>query len=404
MSGILTELGVSSPEQAYSNFWKAHGFPEINRASGAIKTTPSVQSVFADQKNRQAASGFWKKQQLGLDPENYEKAQKGELKESDLENQEKTVDATVAETPTPLVFDPEILAILKDEAPFVARLPSEGQQGFQAVYNRIDTRDAPIGFVSETASLDVTGQSKDFSLTRETTDMEIYVDEVEVSEFSERASAHYMNLRDTALGARTAEHAQQKEQTILYGDNSQAVDNGSPGDPNAYDGLSVLYPTVDKSSTSVSGTKGLLKDVKSEIKSLLQGPYAVSKSDLEIWTSHTVHDHLENEADVGAKIDGNGDAVDFGFGNVRVSGVPVVPSHNVDSHSYSDGTDTYAPGSEGDVFLVNTRSTRFRSLMPLSTVPLERTGFGSKVALGEFGALIDRSGGNFGKYLSGYQV
>lgn len=400
MSGILTELGVQSPEQAYSQFWKDHGFPEINRASGAIKTTPSVQSMFSSEENRQAAAGFWKQKQLGLDPENYHKAQTGELKESDLEH--KTVDATVAETPTPLVFDPEILEILKDEAPFVARTPSEGQQGFQAVYNRIDQRDAPIGYVSESASLDVTGQSKDFTITRETTDMEIYVDEVEVAEFSERASAHYMNLRDTALGARTAEHAQQKEQTFLYGDPSQALSDGSPGDSNAYAGLSSIYSTTDKSTTDISGTKGLLKDIKSEIKKLMQGPYAVSKSDLEIWTSWTVHDHLENEADVGTRVDENDDAIDFGFGNVRVSGVPVIPSHNVDAQSYGSGS--YTPGSEGDVFVVNTRSTRFRSLMPLSTVPLERTGFGSKVALGEFGALIDRSGGNFGKYLSNYQV
>lgn len=398
MSGILTQMGIKSPEQAYNDFWKAHGFPEIKRANGAIKTTPSVQSMFSSEENREAAAGFWKQKQLGLDPENYAKAQRGELKESDLE--QKTVDSTVAETPTPLVYDPEILEILKDEAPLVARLPEEGQQGYQATYNRIDSRDAPIGFVDESTSLDLTSNSKDFSITRDQTDMEIWVDAVEVSEFSDRASAHYMNLRDTALGARTAEHAQAKEKAILYADPSQGTGSGAIGDSNAYQGLSELYTETSKSSTDISGTKGLLKDVKSEIKDLLQGPYAVSKSDLEIWTSYTVHDHLENEADVGARIDGNGDTVDFGFGNVRVGGVPVVPSHNVDSHT--DGG--YTPGSEGDVFIVNRRSTRYRSLMPLSTVPLGTAGFGSRVAMGEFGALIERSGGNFGKYLSAYQV
>lgn len=400
MSGILTELGVQSPEQAFGTFWNSHGFPTINRAAGSIKVTPTVQSMFDRPENRQAAAGFWKINQLGLERENYQKARKGELKESDLE--QKTVDSSVAQTPTPLVYDPEILAILKEEAPFVARTPSEGQQGFSAVYNRIDSRDAPIGFVNEASSLDVTGQSKDFSIARETKDMKIYVDEVEVAEFSERASAHYMNLRDTALGARTAEHAQHKEETFLYGDPSQALSDGSPGDSEAYDGLSELFTETSKSSTDISGTKGLLKDIKSEIKALLQGSYAVSKSDLEIWTSYTVHDHLENEADVGARIDGNGDVVDYGFGNVRVNGVPVVPSHNVDAQSYGGGS--YTPGDEGDVFIVNTRSLRYRSLMPLSTVPLERTGFGSKVALGEFGRLIERSGGNFGKYLSAYAV
>lgn len=398
MTGILTELGINSPEQAYNDFWKAHGFPEINRANGAIKVTPSVQSMFQSPENREAASGFWKVKQLGLDPENYAKAQRGELKESDLES--KAVDSSVAETPTPLVFDPEILEILKDEAPLVARLPEEGQQGYKAVYNRIDERDDPIGFVDESTSLDLTNQSKDFSIERGETDMEIWVDAVEVSEFSDRASAHYMNLRDTALGARTAEHAQAKEKAILYADPSQDTGTGGIGDENAYDGLAQVYSETSKSSTDVSGTKGLLKDVKAEIKDLLQGPYAVSKSDLEIWTSHTVFDHLENEADIGTRREEGDQTVNYGMESIRVSQVPVFASHNVDEHD----DDGFEPGTEGDVFIVNTRSTRYRSLMPLSTVPLGTAGFGSRVAMGEFGALIERSDGNFGKYLSDYQV
>lgn len=401
MTGILTEMGVNSPEQAFNDLWAQHGFPEINRANGAIKVTPSVQSMFSTPENREAAAGFWKKKQLGLDDENYAKAQTGELKESDLEH--KTVDATVAENPTPLVFDPEILEILMSEAPLVARLPQEGQQGFKAVYNRIDERDAPIGFVDEATSLDLTQQSREFNITRDETDMEIWVDAVEVSEFSERASAHYMNLRDTALGARVAEHGQEKEKSILYADPTQGTGTGGIGDANAYAGLSTLYGTTDKSATDVSGTKGLLKDVKAEIKDLLQGPYAVSKNDLEIWTSHTLFDHLENEADTATRREEGDQTVTFGMENIRISGVPVFPSHNVDSHT-DDGDVTYSPGSEGDAFIVNTRSTRYRSLMPLSTVPLGTAGFGSRVAMGEFGALVERSAGNFGKYLSDYQI
>lgn len=399
---IMTELGIESPEQAHKDFWKQHGFYQVNRANGKIKITPSIQSMFSSKENRQNAAGFWKINQLGLDPENYEKAQRRELRESDLDDKPdlKTVDSGVAETPTPLVFDPEILEILKSDAPLTMRLPERGQQGYEAVFNRIDSRDSPIGFVDEATSLDLTSQSKDFSITRDKTAMEIWVDAVEVAEFSERASAHYMNLRDTALGARVSEHAQQKEKAILYADPSQTTGTGGIGDTNAYDGLAQKYTETSKTSTDIGGTKGLLKDVKSEIKSLLQGQYAVSKADLEIWTSHTVFDHLENEADVSARRDADDQTVNFGMESINISQVPAFPSHLVDSHT--DGG--YTPGAEGDVFIVNTRAAEYRSLMPLSTVPLGTAGFGSRVAMGEFGALIERSGGNFGKYLSDYQV
>ena len=399
---VLADFGVDDPEKAHETLWARHGFPTSSRQNG-VKVTAPIQAMQRSEHNREKARNFWKREQLGLEYEDSERHRGG----PSADTEGKAIDATVAEDPTPLVFDPEIMEMLKANAPFVARVPEEGQQGYKAVYNRLDSRDAPIGYSTETDSLDMLSQSREFSMTRDEVDMKIYVDSVIVSEFSDRATAHYMDLADTALGSRVAEHAQTKEQTFLYGDPSQGLTDGSPGDSNAYEGLATIYAnagnSIDKAATDISGSEALVKDIKAEIKKLLQGPYNINKGDLEIWTSHTVFDTLENELTPKVRYT-DADSPDYGFDTLRVSNVPVFASHNVDEHTWDDGTNTYTAGSEGDVFIVNRRATRFRSLMPLSTVPLAKAGFSDQMALGEFGALIDRANGNFGKHLSGYNV
>lgn len=397
---------ITNPEKGAKELWERHGLGFTSRQNGVQVTAP-VQSVHRHM-GEDKLRNFWKRKQLGLEFEDDEK-HKGAPSE---DSREKAVDSTIAQTPTPLVFDPEILALHKDNAPFVAAVPQEGQQGYKAVFNRIDSRDDPMGFVDEGTSLDLLSNSNEFSMTRDEQAMKIFTDAVRVSEFSDRASAHYMDLADTALGTRIAEHAQHKEKSFLYADpnagGSTALTDGSPYDANAYPGLEKIFGDasnkVDKSSTDIGGTDGFFKDVKAEIKELMQGPYNINKSDLLIVTSHTAHDHLENEGEVKVRYDGDQNAIDFGIGNVRVSQVPVLPTHNVDEHTFDDGTNSYTVGSEGDVFIVNMRATRFRSLMPLSTIPLSKQGWSDQMGLGEFGALIERSGGNFGKMLSGYAV
>lgn len=393
---------INNPEKGAEVLWETHGLGFTTRANGVQVTAP-VQSVHRHA-GEQKLRNFWKRKQLGLQYEDGDQ-HKGAPSE---ESRGKAVDSTIAETPTPLVFDPEILELLKSNAPFVAMVPEEGQQGYKAVYNRIDSRDAPMGFVDEGTSLDLISNSKEFSMTRDETAMEIFVDAVRVSEFSDRASAHYMDLADTALGTRVAEHAQHKEQSFLYADPDQGLTDGSPGDSNAYHGLRSIFSDagnlVDKATTDISGTDGLLRDLKAEIKELMQGPYNINKSDLMIVTSHTLFDQLENELEVKARYNDDTDTVDFGIDTIRVSNVPVMATHNVDEHTFDDGSTTYTVGSEGDAFIVNTRSTRFRSLMPLSTIPLAKQGWSDQMGLGEFGALIERSGGNFGKALENYQI
>lgn len=402
---VLADFGVNNPEKAHEKLWGRHGFPTSTRQNG-VKVTAPVQAMQRTEHNREKARNFWKRNALGLEYEDTDKHVGGPSEDTEG----KAIDATVAQDPTPLVYDPEIMEMLKSNAPLVARVPEEGQQGYKAVYNRLDSRDAPIGYSSETDSLDLLSQSREFSMQRDEVDMEIYVDSVIVSEFSDRATAHYMDLADTALGARVSEHAQTKEQTYLYGDPTQNIGDGGPGDSNAYEGLSKIYTDagndVDKSAVDITDDEELIKDIKAEIKKLLQGPYNISKGDLEIWTSHTLFDKLENGQTQNVRY-GDENSFNYGFDAIGVSNVPVYASHNVDSHTYTDPNDetnTYTPGSEGDVFIVNRRATRFRSLMPLSTVPLAKAGFSDQMALGEFGALIDRANGHFGKYLYDYAV
>jgi hypothetical protein len=59
-------------------------------------------------------------------------------------------------------------------------------------------------------------------------------------------------------------------------------------------------------------------------------------------------------------------------------------------------------GDNGDVFVFSTESFRFRALAPLSTIPLARNGLSENVAMFEFGALISKAEGAFGKHLYGY--
>lgn len=421
---IQKVLGVDTPSKAFKRGHAKYA-PVLEHKDRRGKTTPPVQNTverairmiknpdqaLASEKEIEKTirkfKKFYQKQLLKKGQVPIEDQETKDIKDKmGVQEVKAPMDSGEVETPTPLVYDPEILDILKQDAPLVARTPEEGQEGFEAVYNLITSRQDPIGMVSEAESSNVLDTGKTVNIERDKSPMKIYVDTIDISDFAERASQHYMNLSDTALQARVSEHAQFKEQMFLWGDPDQGLSDGSPGDENAYDGLKPIAESqsndVDKSGVDISGTDGLLRDIKGEITDLLQGPYSISKGDLEIWTSHTVFDHLENELEVKVRIDQGTGEVDYGFGGINIKGIPVVPSHQVDSQSYGGGS--YAPGSEGDVFIVNTRSIRFRSLAPLSTVPLSKRGLAEETALFEYGSLIAKADGYFTKYLYDYSV
>ena len=384
---IRNALGMMNSHEAFRSMWLEHGFPEITDRDFKGSLTPTIQSFFT--KKNPPVPGF------------LHKRLKAALSGGPIR---KDVNAALIKDNIPILFDPEVLDIFIQETPLVLRVPHQGFDGFTVVSNTISARDAPIGYVAEATAGDLSGQAgKDFTPGKNSTDHKIYVDVTDVSDFSQRAGEFYIDLRDTTLGTRIAEHAHYKEQCILYGDPSQAKSDGSPGDSNAFEGLiKTVDPAniIDKSAVDISGTQALLKDIKAEIKSLLQAGYGLRASDLEVWVSHTLHDYLENEMQVSARIDVGENSFNFGYESIRIKGIPVIASHNIKQHSWSG----YTPGNEGDVFIYNKRSTRFYNLAPLSTLPLARVGLADRLALYEYGTLHERAEGLWGKYLKAYAI
>lgn len=436
-------MGNKTSEELFKTFWIDNGFKGVKADNGQTITVPVQRLLHQD--NKEVL-----KQYKGM----ARKALTKQMTSSEVESH------------VPLVFDPEILAILKQNAPFKEAIATEGQQGYKAVYQRIDSRDDPIGFTSESEVVDLSGTSgKNIGFAKKETDMTIYVDLVDISDFTQSAAEHYMNVEDTVLGERLALYAQRVEKQMLYGDTSLDTKSGFIGDANGFDGLAKIYTdkgnSVDKSGT----TDNFIKDIKGEIHQMLQDEN-VNINDLMVLTSWTFFDELSNELVPGnSRFSETATAADVGIRQLRISGVPVMASHNVGlqqaeekvlststgdnevvvandytsvleaddtvsiggsdytvssvSYSSSDNETTITfnsvdsdltgetatidiTGSDRDVFIVNTRAVRRRLLVPLSTVPLGRLGLSERTALFEYGAMIERTDGNWGRYLKAY--
>lgn len=492
---LKRDLGLTRGDagDTFDKIWEEYGFAPISK--GEVTRTTPIQTLYQgdDERSKEQIQKYkgYVKRKLGAqakasrDGLDYEKAlEKVTDRAGGEDPKEKIMDAGEVEGPTPLVFDPEILSILKETSPLLELVPQEGQQGYKAVYNRIDDRDAPIGHVTESASLDLLSQANDVNFDKNEVDMTIYTDVAEISDFSQAAAEHYMNVEETTLAQRVQVHAIDKARKMLYAtpqvdgyDDSDAED-GSLYDTEVYEGMVQYFERagnqVDKSG--FSGT--VVEDVKSEIADL-QDEVPVQTQNMVAYTSHALNDFMENEVDERARHDSNDTEIDFGLQNIRIDGVPVVPGHQVQAHSYTtqvqavdtnndtvtvkgdltetggDGEDlvntgtteltisgstgnddtytisslSYASGSNettvtvsgtisdstadgtasvdlrgdrGDVFLFSTRSFRYRALAPLSTVPLAKQGLSENVAMFEFGALISKAEGAFGKHLSAY--
>jgi hypothetical protein len=153
-------------------------------------------------------------------------------------------------------------------------------------------------------------------------------------------------------------------------------------------------------------TDNFVKDIKSEVRQMQQDE-AVDKDNLVIMTSHEFFNLLENEADVdNLRTDPSDRSVNIGLDEtgLSIAGVPVVPDSNIDSYSDSGNGTTYEPGHPRDVFIMSSRTARFRALMPLTMVPLAKNGLSESVALAEFGSLIEKSQGAFVRHLQAYNT
>jgi len=464
---------TQNPGDVFNSIWTEHGLEPVKKAAGTDKgLTPvynkgrflrrlNADREELDEKGLEDAPVFKGMARAALMSA---AASDDKVKEETLKQmrQKNVIDSNVAERSTPLVFDPEILQILKSSAPLAfERWARQGQEGYEAVFNRVDRREAPLGRVPEDISRRLQDFARDFGLNRETVPMRIYADTAEIGDFAATASAHYMDLEDLTITARMAEYAQFDEQEMLYGrynldsldtsptggdagefdyaelnGPSSPLEGGSPLGQYAARGLAEWYRLADEAATNVSEipdadiavdksgvTSDFLDDIKAEIHDKLQGPFSPDPNDLEIWTSYTMYDILENEFIPRARSDENQDELNYGDYTIRIAGIPVVPSHNVDSNNYvaqdedgdiQDPWDPYesgdadfeerAVGDEGDVFLVNTSTWRKRELSPLSTFPLAVRGGADEVAMLAYDGNVELSGGFFGKYLQGYGI
>ncbi|AFH22614.1 hypothetical protein OSG_eHP31_00010 [environmental Halophage eHP-31] len=323
-------------------------------------------------------------------------------------NERATIDATTQgiKGASPIEVDPEIVNTLRSRAPIVQRVTTQAQAGFQAQYNIVSARSDPIGMVNESTAVDLSGNTpQDFTLSTETKDMKIYVDLVEVSDFTARAedTLNYMDVMDTTVGQRTIEHALFKARQFYYGDPSVGT-NGTVEDSEAYDGMVSLADqassshVIDKSGTS----SGFLKDIKGELTAVVENT-GLTYDAARIAVSPTMFDALENEADAVVRLDGYDDDIAFGGRSISIKGVEVFEDPNIRNYSALASTLTNG-GDNGDVFIYDSRNLQFRELAPLSTMPLGAVGLGDRAAMFEYGRLISKSQGEHIRVLQEYDV
>jgi hypothetical protein len=395
---IADALGFTNPVEVYNHFWKSHGFAVV----GDDGTTESVQRKLARPENREKMKGYVAKKIGG-----YLNDDDGQQKTAGSLQTKAAITSSTVTAAVPLVYDPEILDILRTDAPLMAEISIVGWPGTYYKGANIATRDHPIGFLSESDSVNVTSLTPSgFGLGAISMPMVIQADVVSVSDFGQRSSEHQFSLRDTALGTRFSEAVQLKEQAMLYGDPTQSETVRGLGDADAPTGFAKQFSTgsavIDKSSVSLAASDALLKDIKAEIKSILKA-YNVTPSDLIIGTSWDIHDELDNEINVHGRTEIGQGEVNYGTERLRIMGVPVIPTHNVKTHAAWSGG-SYAPGSEGDVFILNKRAHIIPSLAPPFVLPLGRRGLSDEWVMGDYYCVVDRSGGKFGKYLKDYNI
>jgi len=465
---------TKDPSGTFASQWTEHGIPTVWEIRGADKGVTPVYNrgeflarLEADREELDengmdeapvyrgmARRAFAQAASADAD----ERVSRDVLEEMEQRN---VIDSNVAERSTPLVYDPEILSSLKDNAPIsFGRWARQGQEGYEVVFNRLDRREQPLGRVPESVARRLQDYARDFGLNRETIPMKIYADTMEIGGFAAAASSHYMNIADIAETSRMAEYAQFDEQEMFYGrhrldsrDDSvgdagefdyvegggldTALEGGSPLGAYATRGLAEWFRLADNAASNVSElpstthyvdkstiSQDFAQDVKAEITSLLQGPYATRPADLEIWTSNTFVDTLENEFTPRARHDTNQDTIQYGGETISIkSDIGVYGTHNVDAHTYiaqdedgdvQDPWDPYDPadtnyeertvGDEGDVFIVNTATWRKRELSPLASIPLARRGDHEEVGLVAYDGNAELSGGFFGKMLRQYAI
>ena len=409
----VKQLGFDNTSKLFRQTWKAYGFHTMEKGREGL-VTQSLQSWHRQM--REAGAHERDVKDATEDRPGFKNFAARRLAQQAGEEPAKKVgpwDEGLVGEHTPLVFDPEVFQVLTEEAPALMEVPVVGQEGYKAVVRRIDDRDEPIGFMSEGDSLDLSNfNASQSDPKRLEEDETIWGDLVEVSDFSQEATAHdqgFAPLRETALGERLIEAAQNREKILLYGEpTTDHTERGSPYHEEGYPGLSTYSDRAGNTEDKSGVSSNFGEDIKAEMVELEQAGIGFNRSEALIFASHTMVDTLENEVEGRRRYAPESDEAVFGFPQVRIGGVPVIPTHNITPHTYGDGSGTepseITRGDEGDVFLTTRRATQIRALAPLMTVPLAKNGLSETVALTEFATAVERANGQHTKHLQGYAV
>ncbi len=331
-----------------------------------------------------------------------------QIKAVDKMVQEKAVvDSSTVQDAAPIRVDPMVVDITRTRATVLDRIPVQSQAGFEAKYNVISDRSEPIGYAPESDVLDLSDNSYgDFTMPTDSDEMKIFVDQVNVSDFSSRAmsSLNYMDLQQTTLGQRTIEWALTKAAAYFYADPSAATGSlgyASLGSANSYPGFAKIANdngnAIDKSAKS----SNFLEDLKYELTVQVQNT-GLTYADAEIFVSPEMFDALENEANSVVRLDTFSEGIDFGGRQLSIKGTPVTECPNIVPSFSLPWASSYE--DEGNVFIVDRSAMNFRALAPLFTLPLGRQGLADRAAMGEYGTLVDKSQGAHTLMLDSYDL
>lgn len=318
-------LGIDKSSKAFKEAWKQHDVEVRQTEADELVTEPLQQKFNQNTKKGRKNLQKYKNSENGI---------RQKVQAINGEKQDVTgVNDNVSEV-TPLVFDPDILSLIREVSPINDVIATEGQQGYTAKYVKITGRDDPLGMVSVSDSVNLLDQANGVDFATGEEDMKIYVDTMSVSRFAQDASAHFMNVRETVLQQRVAAYAQYREKQMLYGTPDVNAEDGSIYDSNAYKGLATIYEEAGN-DIDVSGTSSDFREaILTKIRELEQSDKAISRGQLVIYTSHLMFNAIEEEFTALDRHDTNVDNLNYGKQTLSIGGVPIVPSHLVKSAEF----------------------------------------------------------------------
>ena len=339
----------------------------------------------------------------------YEPGKMGEksIEHVDKMVQEKNVvDSGTVQEAVPIEVDPLVIDIQRSRAPVLDVIQTQTQNGYTAQFNVISDRSPPIGYAEENEVIDLSDLPfGDFTMPTEKQDMSIYVDQINVSDFSQRAteSLDYMDLMNTTAGQRITAHALTKAAAYFYADSTAAEDSASGydslGSGAAYDGFKKIAEDegndYDRTTVDVGTDQNGLEDLKSELTTEVENT-GLTYERARILVSPTMFDVLENEGNPVTRLDTFSEGINFGARQLSIKGTPVTECPNISPAFELPESIAGTEGDEvdpGNVFIVDEMAMQWRALAPLFTLPLGRVGLADKAAMAEYGTLIDKSQG-----------